>query len=124
MFSVPTARILSDGGSDPAGIFSHEREAGRYQIVQRSHMLPHPRQFVIFYQHSGPGCSAAETNLSGSLFVFSEAKTWDNNKKRRRKSHVNGDEPSWSPTILNVDICLNAACDINKRQTIEVVSQV
>lgn len=37
---VPTARMVSDGSPDPAGIFSGEREARRCWITQRGHIPP------------------------------------------------------------------------------------
>lgn len=37
---VATARIVSDGGPDPAGIFSGDREARRCWITQHGHMPP------------------------------------------------------------------------------------
>lgn len=37
---VPTERMISDGGPDPAGIFSGEREARRCWITQHGHMPP------------------------------------------------------------------------------------
>lgn len=37
---VQTARMVSDGGPDPAGIFSGEKEARRCWITQHRHMPP------------------------------------------------------------------------------------
>lgn len=37
---VPSARMVSDGGPDPAGIFSGEREARRCWITQHGHTPP------------------------------------------------------------------------------------
>lgn len=37
---MSTARMVSDGGPDPAGIFSGEGEARRCWITHRGHMPP------------------------------------------------------------------------------------